>query len=463
MVSEDIAIAERIARRVLESGGRTFYVGGYVRDLLMGKEIKDVDIEVHGLGAQKLREILGEMGRVLTIGESFGIFKLEEHDVDIALPRYEKATGRGHKDFEVFVDPFAGTYEASRRRDFTVNALMQDVLTGEIVDHFGGMADLKKGVLRHVNDESFPEDPLRVLRGAQFASRFGFSIAPETMELSRRISLDSLSRERVEGEMKKALLKSDSPSVFFNVLREMDQLDRWFPELRALIGVEQNSEFHGEGDVWNHTLLVLDMGVHFRDMLPNSYEFMLSCLCHDLGKAVATQTIDGKIHAYEHEVKGVPIAERLIKRLTGDKQVLRYVLNMVRLHMKPNTVSAYRSKIKVTNRMFDESVDPVGLICLATADGLGSISKYPFYSHEEFLYERLRVYKEYMSRPHVTGIDLINKGFVPGPEFSRMLEYSHKLRLAGIDKEEALKQTVRYGNQLLKKEGKEICYEDSTD
>lgn len=166
-------IAEKIANKVSEKGGRTFYVGGFVRDKILGIENKDMDIEVHGVKPEVLREILSEVGEPMSYGSSFGVYSLKGYDIDIAMPRKEHATGKGHRDFEVFVDPFIGTAEAARRRDFTMNAVMEDVLTGELVDPFGGKQDLEKGIIRHIDSDTFVEDPLRVLRGAQFASRFG--------------------------------------------------------------------------------------------------------------------------------------------------------------------------------------------------------------------------------------------------------------------------------------------------
>ena len=155
-------MARRIAEAVRKAGGRTYYVGGYVRDLLLGRDNKDIDIEVHGISVRALEEILDTLGERLTMGASFGVMGLRHYDLDIAMPRSETATGRGHKDFEVFVDPFLGEEKAALRRDFTMNALMQDVLTGEILDFFGGREDILLGRIRHVNDRTFAEDPLRV-------------------------------------------------------------------------------------------------------------------------------------------------------------------------------------------------------------------------------------------------------------------------------------------------------------
>ena len=224
MDDRNIAMAVRIAQRAAELGGTVYYVGGFVRDRLRGAKTKDVDIEVHGLYPAQLEAILDELGERVAVGESFGIYKLKGCTLDIAMPRREEKRGSGHRDFDVCVDPFLGTFKAARRRDFTINALMENVLTGEIVDGFGGLRDLREGVLRHVSDESFAEDPLRVLRCAQFAARFGFTVADETAALCGRMDLSSLAKERVMDELEKALLKAAAPSVFFETLRRMGQL-----------------------------------------------------------------------------------------------------------------------------------------------------------------------------------------------------------------------------------------------
>ena len=254
----NLAMAKKIAERISENGGDAYFVGGYVRDKLRGVENKDIDIEVYGITPETLEKILDSLGTRKEIGKSFGVYKLCHFNIDIAMPRKETATGRGHRDFKIDVDPFIGTKKAASRRDFTVNAIMQNILTEEIIDRFGGMKDLEAGILRHVNDDAFGEDPLRVLRGAQFASRFGFEIAEDTYMLCRNIDLASLSSERVFDEMKKALLKASKPSVFFDELRKMNHLSEWFSELEMLIGVPQHTLHHQEGDVWNHTMMVLD-------------------------------------------------------------------------------------------------------------------------------------------------------------------------------------------------------------
>ena len=440
-------MAYALAAKVAAAGGRAYYVGGYVRDALLGCSTVDIDVEVHGLAPAVLEGILDELGQRMSMGESFGIYGLKGYDLDIAMPRKEQLRGRGHKDFDIFVDPHIGTLGAAKRRDFTINAMMQDVLTGEIVDHFGGKSDLEQRILRHVNDASFGEDPLRVLRGAQFAARYRLTPAAETVALCRQMDLSTLARERVMGELEKALMKSERPSVFFTVLRDMNGLDVWFPELKALIGVPQNPRYHGEGDVWNHTMLVMDYGATLKHSATEPLWFMLSALVHDFGKAVCTQWVKGTWHAYGHELQGLPLVRTFLERLTNESGLISYVLNMTELHMKPNTMSAVRSSVKKTNQLFDRSEDPMGLLCLAEADDMGRDSL-EGKADSAFLQERLAVYRDIMAQPYVTGKDLIAAGLQPGKHFNELLSYAHKLRLAGESKDVALKQTLSYARRL---------------
>ncbi len=443
----DMEMAKKLAEAVTEKGGQAYFVGGYVRDLLRGNPGKDIDIEIHGISPGELKDVLDRLGKRLNIGESFGIFGLKGYSLDIAMPRTETNRGRGHKDFDIFVDPNIGTYKAALRRDFTVNAMMQNVLTGEIIDHFGGREDLENRTIRHICAETFVEDPLRVLRGAQFAARFEFEIAEETTRLCRGMDISTLARERIVGELEKALLKAERPSIFFDLMRKMDQLSVWFPELEALIGVEQNPNHHSEGDVWVHTMMVLDEAAKLKDYASDKLGFMLSALTHDFGKAICTEVIDGEIHSYGHEIKGLPLVESFMKRLTNEHRLIKYVLNMAEHHMKPNVLASVKASVKSTNRMFDNSVDPPALLCLALADGLGKSAPREYISYNDYFEERLRIYREYMSRPYVTGEDLIAAGIQPSKSFSEYLAYAHKLRLAGVEKESALKQTISYARK----------------
>lgn len=441
---KNILMARTIAQRVAEEGGRSFYVGGLVRDHILGRENKDVDIEIHGISPEKLSEILDALGEVIKTGVSFGVFGLKSYEIDIAMPRKETAVGRGHKDFEIDVDPFLGYEKAAMRRDFTMNAMMEDVLTGEILDFFGGREDIRNRRIRHVNDLTFREDALRVLRAAQFAARFQFRIAEETAELSRSMSLEELASERILGEMNKALMKSARPAIFFEELRKMDQLSFWFPEAEALIAVPQSPIHHPEGDAWVHTMMVLDAAAQLRKEADYPEGFMMAALTHDFGKAVSTVTEGEKIRAFNHEHTGVEIAKRFLKRISHENRLERYVLNMVELHMKPNMLADAKAGPKSTTKMFDQSVCPEDLLLLAKADHLGKGGAEPYDETEAFLRERFQRFQELMARPYVQGRDLIEAGLKPGNDFGEALQYAHKMRLAGVEKKNALAQTLAY-------------------
>lgn len=264
-----------LASKVKEKGGRAFYVGGYVRDLLLNIPNKDIDIEVHGIAEKDLVAILNEIGEVDYYGRSFGIYALRHEDIEVALPRSEKVLGTGHRDFEISVDPDMGYKNAALRRDFTINALMMDVLSHEILDYFNGTDDLNKGIIRHVNDASFVEDPLRVYRAAQFASRFSFKIDERTVELCKGIDTFVLSRERIEEELKKALLKAERAEIFFECLKEMNQKDVWFKgvnNLSCLMKYESNRINADNKYYFMVLLLALDNGLDFIEAFSNNRE-----------------------------------------------------------------------------------------------------------------------------------------------------------------------------------------------
>ncbi len=437
----------KIAHLIKEQGGSAYFVGGYVRDKLLGIESKDIDIEVHGITPDALERILDLVGSRIEIGKSFGIYSLCGTNIDIAMPRRETATGSGHRDFKIDVEPFIGTQNAAKRRDFTINAIMQDVLTGEIVDHFGGEKDLREGIIRHVNSDSFSEDPLRVLRAAQFAARFNLKIASETLSLCREIDVSALSSERVLEELKKALLGAEKPSIFFETLKQMNKLSPWFNEVEKLIGVSQSTIYHKEGDVYTHTMMVLDEAAKMRNDAEEPLYFMISALVHDFGKITATSFYNGNYHATGHEEAGIFIAGEFLRRITSEKALLEYVLNMTALHTKPRMIAEDNSSVKASNKMFDKSENPRDLIMLSLCDGLGKIPRKPTAHAEAFLIKRLEIYNEYMARPYVTGQDLINAGMSPGKEFSELLAYAHKLRLAGIMKETALSIILAEGRK----------------
>ena len=201
-----------IVRAVRDAGGRALVVGGWVRDRIMGRPSKDIDLEVYGLPVDALRARLARFGAVNAVGESFTVFKVA--DIDVSLPRRESKIGRGHKAFEIHGDPDMSPAEAARRRDFTINAIAWDPLTDEYVDPFDGRGDIERRLLRAVDVRTFVDDSLRVLRAVQFAARFEFTLEPDTADLCRRIPLDDLPAEQPGDDGgKKGLLIISVPGV----------------------------------------------------------------------------------------------------------------------------------------------------------------------------------------------------------------------------------------------------------
>ena len=224
---------ELLLKELSIKGAKSYYVGGCVRDELLGKENKDIDIEIHYITEDEFVSVAQELGiKIDFVGKSFGVYKafMDGTDFDFSFPRTEKQIGEKHTDFEIVVDPFIGEAKAAERRDFTINALMKDTQTGKILDFFAGMKDLESGIIRHCT-EKFVEDSLRVFRAAQFASRFGFEIAPETIEIAKTLDCTALPMERILEETKKAITKSETPSVFFKELEKMGVLELFFPPL----------------------------------------------------------------------------------------------------------------------------------------------------------------------------------------------------------------------------------------
>ena len=339
--------------------------------------------------------------------------------------------------------------------DILILGMGSGTYAAQCQEFFGGREDLRRGILRHVDDRSFPEDPLRVLRGAQFAARFGFTVAEETVALCRTMDLSALSRERVEGELQKALLQAPRPSIFFRTLDIMHQLRPWFTEVQRLQGVPQPPRYHGEGDVWEHTMAVLDTAAELRPKAAQPMALMLAALAHDFGKVVATTESGGVIHAYGHEEAGLPLTEDFLHRVIGEKALHRCVKNLVALHMKPNAMALSGASVKSTNRLLDAAIEPEDLILLALADHRGSRCDPPRPDPEPFLRQRLEIYRAAMARPMVTGSDLISAGLTPDRDFSQLLAYARKLHLAGAEREAALRQTLAYARKLQKTHQKE--------
>ena len=438
------ALLTAIAKEIAALGGRALLVGGCVRDALCGVPCQDIDCEVHGVEKQALRALLERHGEIDASGEPFGIYTLKSAGIDFALPRTERRTGSAHTDFEVFPDAHLSCERAAARRDFTVNAIMQDALTGEIIDPYGGAGDLARGVLRAVPGGQFQEDPLRVLRGAQFAARFGLTPEEETLALMRGMPLDSLSAARVTAEMKKALLGAKQPDVFFRVLREANALLPWFKEIHDLIGVPQNEKYHPEGDAFEHTMLVLREAAARRDQAKDPYAFMLAALTHDLGKAVTTKKNEkGEWSSIAHETKGLPLIDSLLTRLGAGKKEAAYCKSLCALHMRVHTCYYGQARAERTNVLFDACVSPseLALLCICDARGTGK-PRDAADGEEAFIKERLSIYLQAAARPMPTGDMLLALGVKPGPQMKEMLKKAREKALSGVDALEAARRVA---------------------
>ena len=435
----------KLAERVRAEGGRALLVGGCVRDVLMGNEPKDWDVEVYNVEPARLRGLLEEFGRVDAVGEAFTVYKVGS-DLDVSVPRRERKVGRGHRAFVIEGDPAMSFEEAARRRDFTINAMLEDPLTGEILDPFGGRADLQNRILRAVSRDTFAEDSLRVLRAAQFAARFEFDIEPGTIELCRAIDLTDLPRERIWGEMEKLLLRARRPSIGFRWLHRFGAFDQLFPELKALVGVPQEKEWHPEGTVDVHTWLVVDRAREQIDDLPYARQVtvMLGALCHDFGKPATTKFEEGRIRSRGHEEAGARPTESFLDRLNlhtlDGYDVRAQVMALVRDHLKPGEF--YKKCDEVGDGAFRRLARRCELELLyrvARADSLGRnadwIPREEWFTAEaqEWFINRareLQVEKK-APAPILLGRHLLEMGLKPGPRMGEITRAVYEMQLDG--------------------------------
>ena len=432
-----MTLALDIARAVREAGGRALIVGGWARDRLLGRESKDIDLEVFGIAADALKPLLESFGRVDTVGESFTVYKIG--GLDVSLPRRESKTGRGHKGFTVVGDPALSFEEAARRRDFTINAISFDPLTGEYLDPFNGRQDLDARRLRVVDAATFGDDSLRVLRALQFAARFDLTLDDEAKAICRAIPLDDLPAERIWGEIEKLLLAAERPSVGFALALELGVVDALFPELKALVGCEQEPEWHPEGDVWVHTLQVIDRArERITDLeRPQALTVMLGALCHDLGKPATTAFIDGRIRSPFHEEAGVAPTTALLDRLNVQSfdgyDVRGQVIGIVANHLKPGAFHKVPNVSDGAFRRLALKVDLELLARVAKADCLGRVPGNFDCSAMEWFVERARALgvEHGAPKPFVLGRHVLAHGVTPGPHVGVLLKQIYEMQLDG--------------------------------
>jgi len=440
---------KRIIQLLLDGGASDcLFVGGCVRDHFLNVETKDIDIEIYGLSYKQILDILSPHFRVDWVGQSFGTVKVD-NEIDLSLPRTESKTGTGHTGFDVVSDPFLDPTVALSRRDFTINAIGVRI-DGTMIDPFGGLDDLQNGILR-APSEAFCEDPLRVLRGMQFAARFGFDMEPRTCELCRRVlpEFDTLSAERIWTEWEKWATKGRFPGKGLQVLRDTGWIVR-FPEIEALIGVPQNPEYHPEGDVFEHTKLTCDAAVGIADELAfNVAErtiLLFAALCHDFGKPVTTVLNErGAWSSQNHAVEGVPIVQGFLKRLQVPNVILDHVPVLVAEHMAhPVTPSDKLPSLRVVRRLAVR-LAPSNIkmwAALWQADslgrGTGCAPRHPITTWEEVA-AKLDI-REGKPKPILQGRDLLKLGMEPGKPMGELLKCAYEAQLDGVigDLDEAI-------------------------
>jgi tRNA nucleotidyltransferase (CCA-adding enzyme) len=459
-----LEIATSIAEAARAAGGRALIVGGWVRDRLRQHPSKDIDIEVFGVPQAQLPALLAPVGRVEPVGQSCPVYKVAAPgaagDIDVALPRRESKKGRGHKGFEVEGDPSMTFAEAARRRDFTVNAIAWDPLTDGYEDPFEGRADIDRRVLRAVDLTTFGDDTLRVLRAVQFAARFEFTLDDETAALCRTIALDDLPPERIWGEIEKLLLQAARPSIGLALALDLGVIASVLPEMRPLLGCEQEPEWHPEGDVWTHTLMVVDKARELNGDLdrPRLITVMLGAVCHDLGKPATTAVIDGRIRSLDHEEAGVAPTIALLDRLNVHTidgfDVREQTINLVANHLKPGMFHKAGNVGDGAFRRLAQKVDMELIARVARADCLGRLGGFDCSAMDWFVERARSLGVEHQPPPPLLlGRHVLALGVKPGPRVGEILKQVYEQQLDGAittvdDAIEAARATLFSGANL---------------
>ena len=449
---EILAVAEAITA----AGGRALLVGGTVRDWLFAEldpggtgdtlAADDYDVEVYGLELSRLEEVLASFGEVISVGRSFGVFMIkglfpgDGPACSFSLPRRDNKVGRGHRGFQVELDPGLDFEEAARRRDLTMNSMGIEIPGGQLEDPHGGQADIEAGIMRATDPVHFSEDPLRGLRVAQFASRFpGLKPDRELVELCAALELSELPGERLLEEFKKLLLKGERPSLGLDFLLSSGLL-RFFPELESMVGVPQDAQWHPEGTVWEHTLMVVDEAAAARSGSGSEEEdliVMFAALCHDLGKPATTVEIEGRVRSPNHEREGIEPTRSFLGRLMAPSALVVAVEVLVQDHLAPANFTSQnaspRAYRRLARRLDAGAMNAKILFRLAEADHFGrgtpdALAR-EFPAGEEFLRQVGLLELEDAGEPDVVlGRHLIERGLEPGPGFGEVLERCRELQ-----------------------------------
>jgi tRNA nucleotidyltransferase (CCA-adding enzyme) len=443
---------------------RAYLVGGCVRDVLAGlPPAKDFDVEVFGLDYEQLIAALARWGKTDLVGRSFGVVKLSTSSglsCDFTLPRKDSKVAPGHKGFDVAFDPAISPRQAAARRDFTINSIMYDPRARQVLDFFGGQADWKGRILRHTS-AAFQEDPLRVLRGMQFAGRFELRAAPETVDLARRMkgSYAELAVERVREEWFKWAQRSRLPSAGLRFLAETEWIDH-FPEIKALIGTAQEPEWHPEGDVFTHTCHCCDALARlpaWREAAAESRTvYMLAVLAHDFGKPATTHRAlkEGRerIVSPAHEAAGVEPARIFLERIGAPLAVGQRVIPLVQNHLFHLETISDRAVRRLARRLAPESIE--GLCLVMTADSMGRPPR-PAQVPENVKTLLARAHELEVRQkpppPILRGRHLLPLGLAPGPGLGSILDKAYEAQLEGVFAD--LEGALQWAEEELKASG----------
>lgn len=413
------------------AGGRPLLAGGCVRDALLGVASKDVDIEVYGAGIDDLQAELEEAGlRVDAVGRSFGVLKTKvgDEEFDIALPRRDSKVGSGHRGFDVIADHTLDPVDASGRRDFTINSMMWDPHTGDLIDAHGGLNDLDQLLLRHTTD-AFADDPLRALRGVQFAGRFGMTFDPATAQLCNDLAdtYTELPVERVWGEWAKIATKAERPGMSLSALKAIGW-DRHYPQLTAIDGVAQDPGWHPEGTVEVHTAQAADsaatIAAHAGLSADDRQVLTFGAIAHDFGKATHTQVhSDGRVTSRGHAEAGVEPTLKFLRSIGCPERLAEQVVPLVREHMCAATThgptpSAVR---RLSRRLGPTSIEMWAMVVQADNMGRGTASKPGPAGDWVRIADQIGV-RNAPRPPILTGQHLIDAGLRPGPDFKPLLD-----------------------------------------
>jgi len=442
-------LVAKIVNDIAQAGGQSLLVGGAVRDLLLGIAVKDLDIEVHRLSLQQLEQILRHHGPVSLVGKSFGVLRLHTLDIDWSLPRADSV---GRKP-EVVINPHMQIKDAFGRRDLTINAMGIDLITCKLFDPFNGMDDLHEGLLRAPDTALFIEDPLRFYRVMQFVGRFEMTPDVALNQVCATMDISHISRERIEVEFEKLLLKSKRPSLGIRWLRTIGRLQEVLPEVATLVDVAQNPRWHPEGDVFEHTMQAVDAAATLTTYdNENKLILLYAALCHDLGKPATTKYIGGVLKSLGHEEVGVDIAKKLLHRITHNTALVDAVCKLVRYHMMPVQLVHGGAKPPAYKRLArqlapDISMQMLADLSLADKSGRNPTSSVPlhepipeidtFLQHAELATVRFQSEAPILYGRHIA--DVIEGG----PVMGNALRNAYEIQIEeGIRDKDILRQRV---------------------